>query len=134
MIGHDFADGLNTVALMLTHGNDRRRALGMLLLDAVTPVAGAALTLLFTVPDRGLLIYLGVFAGFAGLVTALVPLVGPFDAAVARRRRHIALRAGTTGRAFALEVSDVSRRIEELAAMGRRTIPVQDRSWVTSSV
>ena len=64
VIGHDFADGLNTVALMLTHGNDRRRALGMLLLDAVTPVAGAALTLLFTVPDRGLLIYLGVFAGF----------------------------------------------------------------------
>jgi zinc transporter ZupT len=64
VIGHDFADGLNTVALMLTHGNDRRRALGMLLLDALTPVAGAALTLLFTVPDRGLLIYLGVFAGF----------------------------------------------------------------------
>jgi ZIP family zinc transporter len=64
VIGHDFADGLNTVALMLTHGNDRRRALWMLLLDAVTPVAGAALTLLFTVPDRGLLVYLGVFAGF----------------------------------------------------------------------
>ena len=64
VIGHDFADGLNTVALMLTHGNNRRRALGMLLLDALTPIAGAALTLLFTVPDRGLLIYLGVFAGF----------------------------------------------------------------------
>ena len=64
VIGHDFADGLNTVALMLTHGNNRRRALGMLLLDALTPVVGAALTLLFTVPDRGLLIYLGVFAGF----------------------------------------------------------------------
>ena len=27
-------------------------------------VVGAALTLLFTVPDKGLLIYLGVFAGF----------------------------------------------------------------------
>jgi zinc transporter ZupT len=64
VIGHDFADGLNTVALMLTHGNDRRRALGMLLLDALTPLVGAALTLLFTVPDRGLLVYLGVFAGF----------------------------------------------------------------------
>jgi zinc transporter ZupT len=64
VIGHDFADGLNTVALMLTHGNNGRRALGMLLLDALTPIAGAALTLLFTVPDRGLLIYLGVFAGF----------------------------------------------------------------------
>ena len=64
VIGHDFADGLNTVALMLTHGNNRRRALAMLALDALTPVVGAALTLLFTVPDRGLLIYLGVFAGF----------------------------------------------------------------------
>jgi ZIP family zinc transporter len=64
VIGHDFADGLNTVALMLTHGNNRRRALAMLTLDALTPVAGAAMTLLFTVPDTGLLVYLGVFAGF----------------------------------------------------------------------
>ena len=64
VIGHDFADGLNTVSLMLTHGNTRRRAALMLGLDAVTPVVGAALTLLFSVPDRGLLIYLGIFAGF----------------------------------------------------------------------
>jgi ZIP family zinc transporter len=64
VVGHDFADGLNTVSLMLANGNDRRRALRLLALDAVTPLAGAALTLLFTVPDRGLLIYLGVFAGF----------------------------------------------------------------------
>ena len=64
VIGHDFADGLNTVSLMLTHGNTRRRAVKLLALDAVTPVVGAALTLLFTVPDRGLLIYLAVFAGF----------------------------------------------------------------------
>jgi zinc transporter, ZIP family len=64
VVGHDFADGLNTVSLMLTHGNTRRRAAMLLALDAVTPVIGAALTLLFTVPDRGLLIYLGVFAGF----------------------------------------------------------------------
>ena len=64
VIGHDFADGLNTVALMLTHGNNRRRTLLLLLLDCVTPVVGAALTLLFTVPDTGLLLYLGAFAGF----------------------------------------------------------------------
>ena len=64
VLAHDFADGLNTVSLMLTHGNTRRRAAMLLALDAVTPVIGAALTLLFTVPDRGLLIYLGVFAGF----------------------------------------------------------------------
>src|SRR3954467_2064318 len=64
VIGHDFADGLNTVSLMLAHGNTRRRATALLALDAVTPLVGAALTLLFSVPDRGLLVYLGVFAGF----------------------------------------------------------------------
>jgi len=64
VIGHDFADGLNTVSLMLAHGNGRRRAATLLALDAVAPLLGAASTLFFTVPDRGLLIYLGVFAGF----------------------------------------------------------------------
>jgi ZIP family zinc transporter len=64
IIGHDFADGLNTVSLMLTHRNDRRSALKFLLLDAVTPLLGAALTLLIHVPPTGLLVYLGAFAGF----------------------------------------------------------------------
>ncbi len=64
VIGHDFADGLNTVSLMLANRNSRKRALLLLALDALTPIVGAALTLLFTVPDTGLLIYLGVFAGF----------------------------------------------------------------------
>jgi len=64
VIGHDFADGLNTVSLLLTNQTSRSRALKFLALDALTPLAGAALTLLFHVPDRGLLIYLGVFAGF----------------------------------------------------------------------
>jgi ZIP family zinc transporter len=64
VVGHDFADGLNTVSLMLTHGNTRRRAGALLALDCLAPLAGAALTLLFQVPDRGLLVYLGVFAGF----------------------------------------------------------------------
>ena len=64
VLGHDFADGLNTVSLMLTNGNDRARALKLLALDALMPLAGVAVTLFFTVPDSGLLIYLGVFAGF----------------------------------------------------------------------
>lgn len=64
VIGHDFADGLNTVSLMLTHRNSRRNALRFLALDALTPILGAALTLLVHVPQQGLLIYLGVFAGF----------------------------------------------------------------------
>ena len=64
VVGHDFADGLNTVTLMLTHGNSRRRAVGLLAVDALTPLAGAASTLLYHVPEQGLLVYLGVFAGF----------------------------------------------------------------------
>lgn len=64
VIGHDFADGLNTVALMLAHGNSRRRSVALLVLDALAPLVGAASTLLFTLSDTGLLLYLGAFAGF----------------------------------------------------------------------
>lgn len=64
VIAHDFADGLNTVTLMLTHGNRRGRALLALALDAAAPVAGAASTLLFHLPPLALALYLGFFAGF----------------------------------------------------------------------
>jgi zinc transporter ZupT len=64
VIAHDFSDGLNTVSLMLVHKNKRGKALRMLLLDALAPVAGAASTLLFHISDSGLVLYLGFFAGF----------------------------------------------------------------------
>ncbi|MBT1004192.1 ZIP family metal transporter [Paenarthrobacter sp. DKR-5] len=64
VIGHDFADGLNTVGLLLANRNSRRQVFKYLALDALTPLVGAALTLFIHVPDSGLLIYLGVFAGF----------------------------------------------------------------------
>lgn len=64
VIAHDFADGLNTVSIMLSHHNSSRRSLLLLGLDAVAPVLGAASTLLFTVPDHTLGLYLGFFAGF----------------------------------------------------------------------
>jgi ZIP family zinc transporter len=64
VISHDFADGLNTVTLMLAHGNPRGRALAALALDAAAPVAGAASTLLFHLPPFALALYLGFFAGF----------------------------------------------------------------------
>ncbi|GLP72916.1 divalent cation transporter [Mycobacterium antarcticum] len=64
VIAHDFADGLNTVTLMLVHGHTTARSWRLLLLDATTPLLGAASTLLFRVPDRDLLLYLGFFAGF----------------------------------------------------------------------
>lgn len=64
VIAHDFADGVNTVSLMLANRNTPGKALVFLALDAIAPLLGAALTLFVHVPDQGLLIYLGVFAGF----------------------------------------------------------------------
>ena len=64
VIAHDFSDGLNTVTLMLVNGNSTRRSLWLLLLDATTPLVGAASTLLFHLSNRQLLLYLGFFAGF----------------------------------------------------------------------
>jgi ZIP family zinc transporter len=64
VISHDFSDGLNTVSLMLVHGNPGRRALALLLVDALAPVLGAISTLFFQIPPHGLPIYLGFFAGF----------------------------------------------------------------------
>ncbi len=64
VIAHNFSDGLNTVALMLTHRNTPKRALKLLALVAVAPMLGAASTLLFQLGEAQLLLYLGFFAGF----------------------------------------------------------------------
>lgn len=64
IVAHDFSDGLNTVGLMLTHRNSQRRALVMLVIDALAPVVGAVSTLYFQLPPMALLLYLGFFAGF----------------------------------------------------------------------
>lgn len=64
VIAHDFTDGLNTVSLMLINRNNSRRSLVLLLLDAVAPVLGVIATMVITIPQSGLIIYLGFFAGF----------------------------------------------------------------------
>lgn len=63
VIAHDFADGFNTYTITSLYGNNRRRALTLLTLDALAPVAGAAITLGFTIPRPLLGLYLGFFAG-----------------------------------------------------------------------
>ncbi|WP_328441310.1 ZIP family metal transporter [Streptomyces sp. NBC_00444] len=63
VIAHDFADGFNTYTITRLYGNARRRALAMLVADAAAPVAGAASTLLFTIPEELLGYYLGLFGG-----------------------------------------------------------------------
>jgi zinc and cadmium transporter len=63
VLSHDFADGFNTYTITALYGNDRRRALRLLVADALAPVTGAAVTLLVAIP-RGILgLYLGVLAG-----------------------------------------------------------------------
>ena len=64
VISHDFADGINTITLMLSHNNSDQKAKSFLILDSIAPILGALSTLLFSVPDRFLLWYLGFFAGF----------------------------------------------------------------------
>ena len=64
VIAHDFSDGLNTVGLMLHHRNSDRRSFRFLVVGALAPIAGAASTFLFELPDQALAIYLGGFAGF----------------------------------------------------------------------
>ncbi len=63
VIAHDFADGFNTYTLTSVYGNARRRAITMLVADAVAPVLGAASTLLVTIPEGPLGCYLGFFGG-----------------------------------------------------------------------
>jgi ZIP family zinc transporter len=64
VIAHDFSDGLNTVGLVLAHKNNRKKAIMLLVVDALAPVLGALSTLLFHISDGGLILYLGFFAGF----------------------------------------------------------------------
>lgn len=64
VLAHDFSDGLNTVTLVILNKNTDKTALSFLFLDAITPILGAASTLLFTIPAEMLVLYLGFFAGF----------------------------------------------------------------------
>ena len=63
VIAHDFSDGINTVTVMLKSGNTLRSAVGMLVLDALTPVLGAASALFLSLPERYLVLLLPFFAG-----------------------------------------------------------------------
>lgn len=64
VIAHDFSDGLNTVALMLTHKNTPHKTVSLLLLDALAPVLGVLSTYVFRFPRPWLMLYLGFFSGF----------------------------------------------------------------------
>jgi ZIP family zinc transporter len=61
---HDFSDGINTVNLILKNKGQGPRAFRWLIVDAVAPIAGAASTLLFSLPEQALAVILALFSGF----------------------------------------------------------------------
>lgn len=61
---HDFSDGVNTVNLVLKDKGVGIKAFRWLVVDALAPVAGAASTLLFSLPEQALAIILALFSGF----------------------------------------------------------------------
>jgi zinc transporter, ZIP family len=62
IIAHDLSDGLNTVTVLLAHGNPRKRAISWLAADMIAPVLGAGTALVINL--HGLLPWLLAF--FAG--------------------------------------------------------------------
>ena len=63
VLTHDFADGLNVVTLVLSGGGSRAWAIGLLVLDAVAPVAGYLLSGRIAVAPEQLGLLLSMFAG-----------------------------------------------------------------------
>jgi zinc transporter ZupT len=64
VLAHDFSDGLNTVNLVLKNGGSRRQAFAWLSLDALTPVIGAGVSLLSSLPAGSLSLVLALLGGF----------------------------------------------------------------------
>lgn len=63
VITHDFSDGINTVGIVLRSGGRWADAFRWLLVDALAPAAGIALTLFIRVPESALGLILAVFTG-----------------------------------------------------------------------
>lgn len=63
VLTHDFSDGLNTVTIVLGHGNPLRRALAWLGIDAVTPLLGAVVATVAPIPEGVLPFLLAAFVG-----------------------------------------------------------------------
>jgi len=64
VLAHDWADGMNTVNLVLRHTRSRAQSIGWLAIDAVAPLAGAGASLYVRLPEQRLALALAVFAGF----------------------------------------------------------------------
>lgn len=65
ILAHDFCDGLNTVSLMMRHGNSKSSTVKFLVANAIAPLVGGLIGLMVEVP-QGSLPYL--FGGFSGVL------------------------------------------------------------------
>ena len=63
VLAHDFADGMNVVTLALDAARGERLAVVLLVLDAIAPVAGAALSTLISISPTTLGVLLATFGG-----------------------------------------------------------------------
>ena len=63
VLAHDFADGMNVVTLALDAARGERLAVGLLVLDALAPPFGAALSTVVSIPPAALGLLLATFAG-----------------------------------------------------------------------
>jgi zinc transporter ZupT len=64
VLAHDFSDGINTVTMILKNRGRTWRAARWLLLDALAPVVGVALTFFVSLGDAHLGLVLSLFCGF----------------------------------------------------------------------
>ncbi len=63
VLAHDFADGMNVVTLALDAARGRGFAVVFLILDALAPLVGAALSFVIAIPDVALGLLIAWFAG-----------------------------------------------------------------------
>jgi zinc transporter ZupT len=64
VLTHDFSDGINTMNVVLKNQGRTSQGIRWLVVDALAPVAGIALTYCFTLPGQGFGIALALFGGF----------------------------------------------------------------------
>jgi ZIP family zinc transporter len=107
VIAHDFADGINTVCVMIAHRNQLQHAALMLVADAIAPVVGALSTRFVRFPPNMLILFLGFFAGFLlHVATSASHSIVPGQS---RRRVAQLMSVTTAGAAFAFAVARIAR-------------------------
>jgi ZIP family zinc transporter len=102
---HAFADGLNTVTILLRHGHRHRTAIAWLVADAAAPILGASIGLLIPLPDP---VFAALLAFFAGMFLyfgagSLLP-----QAHRAGRNRAIVIAAAVAGIGLAFTAASLA--------------------------